>query len=539
VSLPVPLSVRLGDQHITRAVSDVSFRKEAVGGLRNVSLTLRRDIGGLDPDLDPFTKVYVYDGRTAETVAEARLADSGRSAGADGQAWEVVAFGPVQHASDITAPLIYVDRSLEGWRQVDVTNVAATIGTGTKPGDTSSAAAQGFLAHFPDDTTVATLDRVVIQYERMWRAGQKVARIDWGWDSGITDATWEFQQITNVDGGGVGEVSASSALSTAGGMSITTVVSNWPLGRNAVKLRLIYVGGGTVVSGDTTWSWWDNVCVRSVLMSKQGTEYTTGYSANTVRTNEVVEDLLGRMLPEFDGANAVTAASAVTIPQLAYPAGVTAEQVLADMMKLEPAYRWYTTPDMTGNGYGFRWEVWPTTVRYEVTLDDGGSFPVSAQALFNRVGVTWTDAGGAEQITFRTLACPLLDEAGITRQAMIDLGSEVGSESSANAAGDAFLAEHNVPQNSGTVRVARPIRDIIAGRMVDPWEIEAGELIRVRGVESYPDALNADSNDGQSVFRIWAVDYSSSDNAANLSLDADPADTTSALVKLLNERTRR
>jgi hypothetical protein len=58
-------------------------------------------------------------------------------------------------------------------------------------------------------------------------------------------------------------------------------------------------------------------------------------------------------------------------------------------------------------------------------------------------------------------------------------------------------------------------------------------------VEAYPDAFNADTNDGRGVFRIFSVDYTTEGNVATLALDSDPRETEDALVKLLNQRTRR
>ena len=72
--------------------------------------------------------------------------------------------------------------------------------------------------------------------------------------------------------------------------------------------------------------------------------------------------------------------------------------------------------------------------------------------------------------------------------------------------------------------------------MVDPWEIEPGELIRVNGVESYADALNADDRDGVAVFRIWAMDYASDSNAATLELDTYPRNVYGALKRLIERR---
>ena len=194
---------------------------------------------------------------------------------------------------------------------------------------------------------------------------------------------------------------------------------------------------------------------------------------------------------------------------------------------------------ITGSGYQFSWTLWPTTVRYEATMEDGGNFPTTTTELYNKVLVRWYDRRGRSRSTTRTGTCPILDAAGITRQAVVDVSNELGSLSNAQRIGDNFLAAHKYPPNGGVLNVARPIRDLYTGRMVDPFEIEPAELIRVRGVESYPDALNASSNDGQTVFRIWAMQYADSTNTSNLELDTYPRDTAQALARLQRMRNRK
>ncbi|MCF6376894.1 hypothetical protein L2K70_04700 [Nocardioides KLBMP 9356] len=539
MTLPVPLTVRVGLEHVTDQVQSLSFRREAVGGVRSIAFTLTRplsDLGGLEP----LAKVCVYNARSAKTVADGRLSDTGRTASADGQRWDCVAFGPAQHASDDTRPLIYVDRSAsDGWRTVDVTNPSASMTTSTRPGDTAANATQGLLMTFPDGSPLVADSRVVARYDRIWQAAQKLGAISVDYVAGLSSSTWLLQAIARTDAGASLDP-AFTVAATTGLSGVTGVVGgSFANGRNTVELRWIWTGGPTTTAGDSSWGWFGEISVRAMLVDRSGADITTGYSNEYVLAHEVVNDLLGRVLLDYDGANATVATTSTMIGQLAYPDGITAEQVLADLMAIEPAYRWTTGPDTTGNGYAFRWELWPTTVRYEATLDDGGSFPISTQNVFNQVAVKWVDSSGVNRWSYYTGGAPILDEAGFTRMGVVDLGSEAGSQTAAAAAGAAFLAEHNVPKNAGTLTVARPIRDVLTGAMVQPWEIEAGELVRVLGVEAYPDAFNAADNDGQGVFRIFAVDYTTEGNVATLALDSDPRDTSDALVKLLKDRQRR
>lgn len=542
MSLPVPLTVRVGDQHVTKQVQSLAFRREAVGGVRSISFSLARPLSDLD-GMDPLAKVYVYDGRSGETVAQGRLADTGRGASANGQQWDCVAFGPAQHASDITIPSVFIERSLsDGWRVVDVVHPEATIGTSSKPGDSAATPSTGVLAAFPEGVNVNTGSRTVLRYEALWRyTGQLLGGFQYNWDTSQTSATWTIEGVTRSNATG-GEVAAGVAWNTAGGAANQAVGSTFPAasGRNTFELRIRWNGGAATTVADT-WGFFENVVIRPQLKVKDGTDLGAAFHNNAyiIATN-VVNDLLGRLLPEYDGANAtIEGGSTYQITQLAYHNGVNPEQVLADLMAMEPAFRWTTGPDVTGDGYQFRWEAWPTTVRYEATLDDGGSFPLSAQNVYNEVWVRWVASHGGEIVTILTGNCPVLDDNGLRRVAFVDLGTEVGSEANADQVAQTFLDEHRVPKNAGTLTVARPIRDVLTGAMVQPWEIEAGELVRILGVEAYPDAFNADTNDGQGVFRIHAVDYTTEGNTATLALDSDPRETEDALVKLLNQRSRR
>lgn len=542
MSLSVPLTLRVGDQHVTRQTQSLSFRKEAVGGVRSISFALARPLTDLT-GLDPLSKVYVYDGRSAEIVADGRLADTGRSAGSGEQSWDVVAFGPAQHASDFTQPSVFIERSMsEGWRHVTVIHADATPSVTTKPGETGAGATQGLLLALPSGLSIGLNSRVMYRYEPLYvYTGQTLGGYQFTWDTSHTDASWTIGAVTSTNADyAASESSYSTTWNSASGTANRVVVTNFPAGRNVLELYVEWLGAPTTTA-DETWGWFESVVVRPQLKEKDGTDLAPVFHANSyIVAHNVVYDLLGRgLLPEYDAARAeVDEGGVYQITHLAYRDGVTPANILDDLMVMNPAYRWYTTPDTTGDGYGFHWQPWPTSVRYEATMEDGGSFPLSAQDLYNEVWVRWVDEGGNQHTYVASMACQLLDENGLTRRGFVDLGAEAGSADNAIVTATTFLEEHNVPKNGGTLNVGRPIRDVITGRMVDPWEIEPGELVRVRGVEAYADSLNADANDGRAVFRIHAVDYTSDGNMATLSLDADPTDVASALASLMTTRQR-
>lgn len=530
----VPLTVRLGNTHITREVAAVGFRKEAVGGVRNIRLRLARPLDRTD-QVTAYTRVYLYDARTAETIAEGRLSDLGRSADASsGQQWDLVAFGPLQHASDKTVPLIYVDRQMDRWRRGVNSTPNATTDTGEIDEDTPTLEVRAEEGKFINGTSW----KGDWNYRAIRDAGMFLARVRVDMDAGVSDANYRQQICTRINSGTV-TVARDIAASTTSSVRGAEIVTDFANGHDVVTLRALRQTAD-ITGVETHWFSFANAIVHARRKAADGTDITTGYSVNTVTAADVVKDLLGRVLDQYDGAGAIVAAGSNTIDQLAYPDGVTPAQVLDDMMALEPALYWTTGPsDPVTGKYPFEWKAWPTTVRYEVTLEDGGSFPASSQELYNQVVVRWANAQGRIRQVPLTGACPILDAAGVVRKAIIDLGDEIGSAANATIVGNAFLAEHKYPANAGTLAISRPIRDLTTGAMVEPFEIEPGELIRLRGVESYPDALNASSNDGQTVFRIWTMEYDSDSDTAQLELDTWSRTEANAISRLITRRNRK
>lgn len=540
--LQVPLTVRIGSKHITREVAGLSFREEAVGGITDITLRLARPLSKFDPDLAAFATVTIYDKRSAEAIAQGRLTDTGRSAGGDGQTWDVTAFGPAVSVNDIEFPYIPIDTRLDTFVKSNSTtrNVQVDIDERNMDGDTPALRIQApegqQVLHTAGGvsgvglTSPWTGDMIS---RALRNAGMKLGRFACSWDAGLTDGNYSMRLVTRAGGGGATNADSTTA-NTAGGTMSGVVVTDFPNGDDSPSVRVSRTTT-SIPGAETHWFHFYDITVRALLLDATGAEITTGYSANYALAHEVVNDLLGRVLTQFDGANAtVDPSGTYQIDQLAYPDGVTAGKVLEDLMALEGGYRWTTGPDGA-----FSWEPWPTTVRYEATLEDGGSFPTTAQELYNQVTVRWRNAAGATKTASVTSTNTLLDNAGILRSKIIDAADEIGSSAAATQLGTNFLAEHTYPPNAGSLTVNRPIRDLETGRMVLPHEIRAGELIRVRGVEGYPDALNASTNDGQTVFRIWSKAYNSDSDSATLELDTYSRTTANALGLLMTRRTRK
>jgi len=544
MSLPIPLTVRLatsrGDRHVTADVRDLTVRWVDPGGYASCRISLDRPLTVQPDEIGYYGTITVYDARTGMVVWDGRQEDPGRSAG-DGQVWDLAAVGGQAHTRDVIRPLAYVDSSLQSWQRIDNVTPGGQDGVTSDPGDTTGNR-QALVLRIPQGTAVVADSRVVVRNPLFAAAGQKIARVAFSWDSGFNSTALYVQAVLSTTGVGTADTVYSVLFSTAGGSTSEVITTDWSAGNNRDRIDLRLVDSTVIgnVNADTWWASFYNVAVRALLLSKSGAEITSAasYTANTVLASEVVADLLGRVLTQYDGANATITATTHGIDQLMYPDGVDAARVLSDLLALETGHTWRVWERNSAGRYRFEFIARESSVRYEADVTDGYDSQGSADGLYNAVTVRWRDPGGEVQTTTVTGSSPALTAAGLTRQGSIDLGDEVGSAADATRAGQQWLAERAYAPNAGRLRIARPILDIQTGRMVQPWEIRPG-LIRVRGILPRPDALNASNRDGVTVFRIVASEYRTSDAAATLDLDSYPATVPQLLASMLSRPVTR
>lgn len=554
MSLPVPLAVRiqtnLADTHITKHVRDLWYRSVAPGGFAACTVSLHRPIDVRQLDIAHYARLYVYDTRNAVCVWEGRVEDLGRSAGADGMVWEIGAVGPMAHTRDRTIPLIYVDTAIDSqsWTRVDDVTPGGTFRVGNDPGAvTGSADTQALVFQFPQGLGINTNSRVVARYRKLQETGQKLARYDYIDDQGRTDATLAIQAVTRTDGSlAGGENSRSATFSTGGhGSSAKVITTDWTSGRTTVELRIIYSGGAVTVGDDITWASVRDMVIQATRYNASGTELTAAadYTSNTVTTEQVVNDLVGRLLTLYKATSVATGGH--NIDQLAYPNGVTAAKVLDDLMALNADHRWlvFDQVDSLGNStlrsdihgkYGFTWVAERTDVGYEASARDGLELPGTSADLYNAISVRWRDASGQVRRTRRTQAVPELDNLSMTREAFIDLGDEIASSGAATQAGDEFLAAHARPMAAGRLTVGHPITYGSSSRRgalrLDPWQVRPFEIIRITGL-SDGDTIKAQPTvpDGVTTFTVVGTEYRASSNTVELELDRHPASTAQGI----------
>lgn len=539
MSLPIPLAVRLvtsrADRYVTADLRDLTFRETAVGGWGSIRISLDRPLTIQPNEIAHYGRCYVYDTRSGRVISEGRLEDPGRGAGAGGQVWDLVAMGPAAHARDRTVPITYVDTSLRELVRADNYTPGGTDRVGGDPG-APTGNQEALTLQFPSGLPVNIDAKVCMRYTRLMESGQQLARVDYTWDSGTADTTFQSQMVTRTDGSTAsGDIVRSENLVTTGGAtSPRVIITSFPVGRNTVEWRLFRSGAAATIPSDLFWLSIRNVVVIATRYNKGGTELLTAadYTANTVLASEVVADLLGRLLVQYDGAGASIATTTYAIDQMSYPDGTTAGKILDDLMVIEPGYRWGAYESNSAGRHRFEWAPWPTAVRYEADVTDGFDSPGSADGVYNAVRVRWRGPDGQILSTRRTSTVPALVAAGITREAQVDLGDELGSRTNAQQTGDKFLAEHATAPNAGRLTIARPITDLYTGARVQPFEIKAGELIRVRGVLPRLDSLNATARDGTTVFRVWSKEFTARTASATLELDSYSVTTARALADL-------
>jgi hypothetical protein len=530
--LPVPLAVTLetarATRRITKLCGGVQFRTVVPGGFASATVQLQHPLILQPDEIAHFADLTVSDTRSGEVIWQGRVEDLNRVASGDGQIWELSAIGPSSHAQDRTAQYILVDTREDQWTPSPANAKNAEVGT-----DSDANGTPVIKLGAPEGAVVTNAFNAEMYYDGLYIAGQVLGRTRFGWDGGRIDGDFLVRLITNTDLVG-GTVVESVGLTTTGTVWQDVTVTDIPAGQNVVYFRLDCATGKTVLP-DT---WVIAVpTVRARLKNKAGTDITTGYTLDTVYPYEVVEDLLGRLLPLYDGTNAAVTQTFTAIDQLAYSDGATPAQVLEDLMTFEPGMYWAAWEKTAVNKDRFEWRPWPLSPRYEATILDGFESPSSAAELYNSVTVRYVANQTRRRQVKRTQVVDVLTAAGITREGFIDLGDEVASSANAIAAGDAFLEEHKNPINAATLTIARPIFDREYGRHVSPWQIRPGHLIRVRGVQPEVDWLNTARN-GQTIFRIVGVD-GNSDGSATLELDAFTPSMARHLTNLPRKRPTR
>lgn len=537
MALPVPLAVRLltsrADRLLVDDLRDIQYRSTMPGGFASATITLDRPLI-IDPaEIDLYAHLWVYD-RSGGTQWEGRLWEPDRSVSADGQIWKLAAVGPSAHAEDRNEPYVPVDTSIDDFEMFGGSRPTGSVSQATTPDSTED----GVKCQIGSGDATPTNGYVAARSLRVQNAGMKLARVSASVVGGGNAALWRCRGYAYGPNDDPDQLFDLPLSTTASHGNAAVIGEDFADGQYAPYFRIERAGDATPADGNA-WALFFRIVIRTALLHEYGAP-VTDYSNDFVYAHEIVADILGRWLPKFSGAKAFIEETSFQIDQLSWPNGVTPAQVLARLMELEPGYTWGAWESEPTTGlHRFEWIKWPNTVELEADIDDGFDGPGSAADLRNRVTVVWRDRKKRYRSTSVDNPVPALTAAGLIRQDRLDLGEDSGSSRNAQRAADAFLDEHSVPPNAGTLVVGRAILNIRTGRMLNPWELRPGVLIRVRGIRPYPDSLNAVSRDGWTVFRVVSTDYSSATGLARLELDSFSRSTARAIADLRNQFRRR
>jgi hypothetical protein len=548
MTLRVPLTVRVrtgkADRFITREVRSLTFRSVAPGGFASATLALDRPLAAQPDEIAYYGNLYVYDGRNAGTVWEGRLEDPGRTVSSDGEVYDLAAVGPSAHAQDKVVARIWMDNSSELWLKSRFSLRSGRVESIASDTDDEVSSLR-LIAQEGMSYAAGTNNGIIVDamYRAIYDCGQKLGRVRCDVIDAITSSVLENRITTRNAPGGAGtnvhsitwNTSSASLIASRGGSNAI------PSGHDVANLRII-INSGSETATANRWADLTGITVRALLKDINGTDLTAGAdnANNYVFAHEVIIDMIGRGdLYAYDAATSSIDTTATTqIDQLAYPSGVTPAEVLDALMDFEQAFYWAAWESQANGKYRFEWKPWPTTVRYETDVADGFSSPGSADGLFNEALVAYKDWVGRPRTALSTGTVQELTDAGLTRTFRLDLGDQENSLANAQRAGAQALTEHKYAPNAGTLAVARPVRDLVYDRMVMPWEILPGNLIRVRGVQPRLDSLNATIRDGVSVFKIAATEYSTQDATATLELDSYSRTVAQAISRLRARRRR-
>jgi hypothetical protein len=536
VSLTVPLSVRLitnrSDRRVTKEIRDISYRSVIPGGFASCSISLNRPLKLQPDEVALYGILQVSDTRNGQVLWEGRMEDPGRTAGSEGQIFEIVAIGPSAHARDRTVTLIYNDRRLDenAWQKAYGTTgelINATVAAGENPTFSDD---EGLLLTFGNSNSTAGKCCTAV-YKALEYAGQNLAFMTYRWDCGISNVNWQVKAFSS----GSNEWRSQTSSTAGSGLDNGFLGVDWSLGDRRPVLKFQQVTGGSGGTDDTVWVVYVDLVIVATRYLKTGVERTDVNQAyqttdgDGILASEVAADLLGRLLTQYDGTNAVIDTTTFRIEQFAFPDGATPEKILEDAMSFEPNTFWAAWERGSTGKYRFEFKVWPTAPRFEADIVDGYDAPGTGADLYSHVLVRYRDKQNRIRHTSGSQTISELTNAvggSLIRQGFIDLGDEAGgTQVNADQAADKFLDEHRFAPNAGQLTVMRNIVDLSTGRYVAPEEAPLkvpGKLIRIRGVQPRVDALNPVDRDGISIFRCTGAEFSASSAAATLDLESSP-----------------
>lgn len=575
------------DMWVTRWVTDLQYRSVIPGGFASASFTLHvpqhmypvaaawSARAPRIPLVQLFNRVQVVDLRSGEIAWEGRI-DSAARVGDDGFAWDIGCAGAMIAATDITRPVFYADSSLDSWKENPEFSGQVFDYSRLDSGPTLQ------VAQTPGQTWTQTLFLQAFIHNLCYATNQYLGRFSATYGGGgapnasggsaisiradvYTPSTGASQ--ANVDITAFGATKIRKANPVGGANSFTSTVAQ------AIEISVYNNSTTTTCTIPAVGAGYGlivNPVVIPQRMDRTGTLITTtsAYSTDYVTVAQVVEDVLGRYLVggwtfssgapldnpspgQVRSSDAFIDASDTTpITDLRFTDGATAADILNTLMTVQTDAYWAiwesksgATNDPDSTRYRFEWATWPAGWGYiaqsiselDEQPDAGDVYNMvwyqyqNSDALRTQVTDTflqeWWDFG--DQSTAPLLKNKLTRGATVKRDG-ITTGADAVTLSSQ------WIADNGREKNTGSVTIRQPIQLYDAGvgsysgagRMLDPWMIRPGRLIRLPNLP--PQADMTSINHGTiappathtgTVFKVVATNYDSSDNSCRLELD--------------------
>lgn len=578
------------DMWVTRWVDGLQFRSVIPGGFASSSFTLHipqhmypvaaawSSRAPRIPLVRLFNRVQVVDLRSGAIAWEGRI-DSAARVEDDGFAWDIGCAGAMVSATDITRPVFYADSSTDWWSTRETQPSRASVFTwsrtdsppslglelkdgsqwdssgGLTPGGTWSA-----YYHFLCMATNQYLGRFTVSYRSSTPSSGTIktrANV-------YTPATntWE----DGIDSTNLGSADTTKANAVGGSSSFTST--------QAQVIAFDVLGPSTpVVLTAPCPITYTNPIVIAMRVDRNGSNLTaaSNYSTDYVTVSQVVEDVLGRFLnnawtfssgaplnnpaPGSVGAAGayINTSDTTQITDLKFPDGATAADILNQLMTVQTNAYWaiWESQNTATNGadsqrYRFEWATWPNGWGYLASSADGIEEQPDASGIYNFVfyryqapqfagvspgGQYVPPPGLQEWWDFENPGPAPLLKNRITRAATVN---KDGTLSDASGLASTWLYENGKETNAGSITVRRPIMFYDAGqnsgsgagRMVDPWMIRPGKLLRITDILPTADAVSINhgtiappATHAGAVFRVIATNYDASDNSCRLELD--------------------
>lgn len=524
-----PISVRLQTDARDEILGDkcrgLTYRKVSDGGYAGGTLKL---IGRWeDWRLGPNDHVFAYNGQNASVLWEGYCDNPGAQFDTDGESFEIGVQGAMTKAASKADPCLFLDTSHENWRSDDRNDERLSDASTAESSAWPDSEVDALMVSFASGNPIAKGSEARMVHDLCDEAPMGIGGFGFKTKGGLNANGYQWRVTLSNNG-----LVESGTMKTSTEFPAGVIGLTFPEAGDILKIRLRRTKGATNIMTDRVWVGFATPVVVGNRLKLDGTRQLDSLTDLTVvKAQQVVRDVVRRMMPKVNPRlSLVENDGTYEIDQLCYPDPVRATGILEDLNLFEPDMLWLIGPSDAGGYHTFTYRAWDTTPRYEISVADGYEAPGGEIELCNRLVVGWVGPKGQKRSTEVTQyvaelgGSPATAGAEIRDADKIELDESVSSRANALRIGEQVLRLKNHPPKAATATIVRPVYDSVAGRMVAPWEIEPGYLVRVR--ETGDD------------LRITEVEVNTEDMAAALTL-GEPAPTQEQLIARLAKVTRR